>query len=57
MATRRKKYDPVRPAPSDQHQYAAFIADLLGGRVKASKLVESRDGRGRLVLDYDDPNG
>jgi len=57
MATRRKSFKAKREAPSDKHQYAAFIADLLDGTVKASKLVESRDGRGRLVLDYDDPNG
>ncbi len=58
MASRRKKYNPHRgPIPGDAALYAEFLADLLDGTVKATKLIEARLGNGRLDLDYDDPNG
>lgn len=56
MAT-RKTFIPKGKTPTDAHRYAAFVADLLDGTVKATKLIESRDGSGKLVLEYDDPNG
>lgn len=59
MATRRKTFTPKGGAPTDRHQYAAFAADVLMNNVstQANKLIESRDGSGKLVLEYDDPNG
>jgi hypothetical protein len=36
--------------------YAEFMADLLDGTIKATKLIEKRTGP-KLDLDYDDPNG
>jgi hypothetical protein len=59
MASRRKTFTPKGPAPTDPHQYAAFAADVLLNNIsaQATKLIESRDGNGKLVLEYDDPNG
>jgi hypothetical protein len=58
MAAKKKKFAPSGRAPVvDAQIYAAFIADLLSGTVKAEKLYESRTPPGRLTLDYDDPNG
>lgn len=59
MAARRKAYGrtkhPERFEPQDV--YANFVGDLLSGTVTATKLVETRDPKGNLVLTYDDPNG
>lgn len=55
MATRRK-YSPKTEPRSDAHAYAEFLAAVISGDVKASRLVESRDARGRVVLDYDEPD-
>lgn len=59
MATRRKNFNrhnhPERFEPEDV--YADFMKDLLSGTIVAVKLVETRNGRGNLVLTYDDPNG
>ena len=58
MATARKKFKPKNPTPDDAHMYAEFMAALLAGSVKASKLIENRNGHGSLIdFDYDDPNG
>ena len=59
MATRRRRFVRTQqPADeSDSATYANFIADLLDGQVAATRIVTSRDGRGKLVIDYDDPNG
>jgi len=57
MASRRKPFSPSVRAKRDAQLYAASIAALLDGTVKADKLIETRDGRGRLRLAYDDPNG
>ena len=59
MAQRRIRYvktkSPERFEPPAL--YANFMGDLLAGKVTANKLIESRDARGNLVLDYDDPTG
>ena len=59
MAARRKTYVAHRgPTPTEAHTFAEFMADLLDGTINAEKLIEVRDGQGRLVLlQYDDPNG
>jgi len=59
MATRRKTYTkPTRPDQFEPPaQYASFMKDLLAGNVAATKLVETHDARGNLVITYDDPNG
>lgn len=56
MATARKAFTPKGKTPTEAHVYAAFIADVLDGTVKANKLIESRNA-GKLALEYDDPNG
>jgi len=58
MASRRKQFTPKDRAPTDQHQYAAFAADVLMNNtaVHATRLIESRDTEGHLVLEYDDPD-
>lgn len=59
MATARKTFNrhnhPERFEPPDV--FADFLKDLLSGAIAATKLVETRNGRGNLVLTYDDPNG
>ncbi len=58
MASARKKFKPKRGnqfEPADM--YAAFIGELQAGTVTATRLHESRDNRGNLDLEYDDPNG
>lgn len=52
MATRRQ-----RPQMNEGREmaYARFMADLLAGRVEATRLHESTNARGQLVLEYDDP--
>ena len=57
MATRRKRFNPPRPAPTDEHRYAEFVAALLDGTITAARVVPSRDSDGNLILSYDDPNG
>lgn len=59
MASKRKSYTKSR-RPDDFEppaQYASFVKDLLAGTVVATKLVETRDAHGNLVITYDDPNG
>lgn len=55
MATRRKTFTPKEPVRQGQ-SYAEFMAALLAGTIKASKLIDQVRG-GRLELEYDDPNG
>ncbi len=59
MAQRRIRYVRTqRPeAFEPEALYANFMSDLLSGKVTANRLVEARDARGNLVLDYDDPSG
>lgn len=65
MASRRKPFVPRPPRRRkprkskdiDAFTYAEFLRNLLAGNVQATKLVETRDQFGRLVLAYDDPNG
>jgi hypothetical protein len=59
MASKRKSYTKSRrPDEFEPPQiYASFMKDLLAGTVVATKLVETRDGKGNLVITYDDPNG
>lgn len=58
MASRRINYARGRsPEQSgDAVEYAAFLADVLAGKVTASKLIETRAG-GKVALSYDDPTG
>lgn len=53
MASRK-----TRPASNaqDKVQYAELMKAILAGTVTATKVIESRDGQGKLVLQYDDPN-
>lgn len=59
MAQRRIRYTRTeRPELFEPPAvYANFAKDLLGGKVTANRLIEARDPRGNLVLDYDDPTG
>ena len=59
MAARRKTYVAHRgPVPTETHTFAEFMADLLDGTINAERIIEVRDGQGRLVLlQYDDPQG
>lgn len=57
MATRRKRFNPRDQRQTEPLGYTEFMTSLLKGEVVANKLVESRDGQNRLLLDYDDPNG
>lgn len=61
MASARKTFKAKgnrRPNEPESAQYAGFISELLSGDVKATKLIETRDGQNRLTkLEYDDPNG
>lgn len=57
MASARKRYNPHKSTDSEKVQYRTFLEDLLLGTIKAEKLIESRNGQGKLILDYDDPNG
>ena len=57
MASARKKFKPKKNVQAEASLYAAFVGDLLDGTVKASKLVEVRNGNSPLQLEYDDPNG
>lgn len=57
MASRRKQFNPKGKAETVTHLYAEFIADLLEGKVVATRLFEVENGGGRKRLEYDDPNG
>lgn len=52
MATRRRF--PTPPGPKVQTRiYAAFMAALLDGTIRAERLIETR---GVFRLDYDEPD-
>lgn len=57
MASARKTHKPKNKAPHEPHLYAAFAADLLDGTITATRLVATRNGAGKLELEYDDPTG
>lgn len=58
MASARKTFNPKKSGDTDRVVYKSFIDDLLSGTVKAEKLVETKNGQGKLTkLEYDDPNG
>lgn len=59
MASKKKKTKRPKKAHvfEPPQLYADFIGDLLSGAITADRLYESRDARGNLVLEYDDPNG
>lgn len=59
MATRRIRYRRTRSPEQFEPPgvYGNFIRDLQAGTVTASRLIEARDARGNLVIDYDDPTG
>ena len=59
MAQRRIRYARTKSpeALEPPFTYANFLDDLLSGKVTASNLIEARDSKGNLVLDYDDPTG
>lgn len=59
MASKRKsfgrKYDQT--LDSDAAVYRDFIKQVLTAEIVAVALIETRQGNGKLKLDYDDPNG
>lgn len=59
MAAKKKK--TKKPKKADKFEpadlYADFVGSLLDGSITADRLYESRDSRGNLILEYDDPNG
>ena len=59
MAAARKpfvrKYDPT--LDSDAAVFGDFLRQLLKGEITAIKLIETRQGNGKIKIDYDDPNG
>lgn len=58
MASARKKFKPKKSHQFEPSQmYGSFIGEVLAGTVTATRLHESRDARGNLDLEYDDPNG
>jgi hypothetical protein len=59
MAQRRIRYERTKSPEAFEPPsvYANFMADLLAGKITPTKLVETKDARGNLALDYDDPSG
>lgn len=57
MASARKTFNPKNTRRDDQSDYGEFMAALLKGDVVATKLIETRQGNGKLKIEYDDPNG
>jgi len=57
MASRRKTFRQQTNTEEHRHVWASFIKALLGGTVRATRILPEIDERGRLTLDYDDPNG
>ena len=58
MASKKKTKKPKKREAFEPPQlYADFIGELLAGNIAATRLYESRDARGNVQLDYDDPNG
>ncbi len=56
MASRKKDLVVRRPAPTQQHENAEFLSQLLAGEIVATSLqIETRGNK--RVLAYDDPNG
>jgi hypothetical protein len=56
----KKKATKRTPRSDDAACYAEFIGDLLSGTVKAVQLYDTRNGQGKLELEYDeevDDNG
>lgn len=59
MAAKKKKVKKkmIRRGPreDDQAMYAQFIGDLLAGLLgECRELYVSRDGNGKIVLEYDE---
>lgn len=59
MAARRVRYSRSgnleRFGP--EVEYGGFIADLLSGRVTATRLYDGQAANGHPQFDYDDPTG
>lgn len=54
MATRKSR--PTMNTTQDAVQYSEVSKDIISGARPTIKLIESRDGQGKLSLQYDDPN-
>lgn len=58
MATARKPFTPSKTSLAEREVYREFIDALVVTRTVAStKLVDTKDNKGKVKLDYDDPNG
>lgn len=53
MATRKAR--PV-VSTSEPVMYVEVAKDIVSGARPTIKLIEARDGNGKLSLQYDDPN-
>lgn len=51
----RKAFIPERPAPTSVHLYAAFMAALLAGTIRATKLYVVKPPQGTRRLEFDEP--
>ena len=58
MATARKPFTPSKSSLAEREVYREFIDALVVTRtIVANKLVDTKDSKGKVKLDYDDPNG
>lgn len=58
MATARKPFSASKTSLAEREVYREFIDSLVVNRtVVANKLVDGKDAKGKVKLDYDDPNG
>lgn len=57
MASARKPFTPSKTTVSERDAYKEFLTALLAGTVVASALVDTKDIKGKIKIDYDDPNG
>ena len=59
MASARKKFKPKKVQQFEPPEvYGAFAkAAFFDREITATRLHESRDNRGNVDLEYDDPNG
>ena len=56
MASARKHFKATVKTRNAPETFAAFIADLLSGAVKATKMFVTGPAN-KPTIEYDDPNG